>query len=95
MSFLRTQVFMTSMAATSSVLDKINLLEATDFTTRRVLYWTYNKFKQFHVGPDNIRKRKDLVAETCDYSDLFDLLEDLNAREITGLGRRGKLTQLK
>ena len=84
MSFLRTQDFMTSMAATSSVLDKVQILESTDFTTRRVLYWTYNKYKQFHVGPDNIKKRKDLVAETCDYLDLFDLLEDLNGRVITG-----------
>jgi len=72
------------MAETSSVLDKIAILESVDFTTRRVLYWTYNKYKQFHVGPDNVRKRKDLCAETCDYLDLFDLLEDLNAREITG-----------
>lgn len=84
MSFLRTQDFMTSMAATSSVLDKVQILESTDFTTRRVLYWTYNKYKQFHVGPDNIKKRKDLVAETCDYLDLFDLLEDLNGRVLTG-----------
>tara|TARA_R110000803_G_scaffold62251_2_gene122495 strand:- start:170 stop:1432 length:1263 start_codon:yes stop_codon:yes gene_type:complete len=75
---------MTAMAETSSVLDKVQILEATDFTTRRVLYWTYNKYKQFHVGPDNIKKRKDLVAETCDYLDLFDLLEDLNGRVITG-----------
>ena len=84
MSFLRTQDFMTSMAETSSVLDKIAILESVDFTTRRVLYWTYNKYKQFHVGPDNVRKRKDLCAATCDYLDLCDLLEDLNAREITG-----------
>ena len=84
MSFLRTQDFMTAMAETSSVLDKVQILEAADFTTRRVLYWTYNKYKQFHVGPDNIKKRKDLVAETCDYLDLFDLLEDLNGRVITG-----------
>ena len=62
MSFLRTQDFMTAMAETSSVLDKVQILEAADFTTRRVLYWTYNKYKQFHVGPDNIKKRKDLVA---------------------------------
>ena len=84
MQFQNTLDFMTQMKDTSSVLDKVALLEATDDVTRQVLFWTYNPYKQFHVGVDNLKKRKDLTADTCDYEDLFDLLTALDAREITG-----------
>ena len=84
MQFQNTLSFMSQMKDTSSVLDKIALLEATDDVTRQVLFWTYNAYKQFHVGVDNLKKRKDLTAGTCDYDDLFDLLSALDAREITG-----------
>ena len=84
MHFQNTLDFMSQMKDTSSVLDKVALLEATDDVTRQVLFWTYNPYKQFHVGVDNLKKRKDLTADTCDYEDLFDLLAALDAREITG-----------
>ena len=84
MQFQNTLDFMSQMKDTSSVLDKVALLEATDDVTRQVLFWTYNPYKQFHVGVDNLKKRKDLIADTCDYEDLFDLLTALDAREITG-----------
>ena len=84
MQFQNTLDFMSQMKDTSSVLDKVALLEATDDVTRQVLFWTYNPYKQFHVGVDNLKKRKDLTADTCDYEDLFDLLTALDAREITG-----------
>ena len=84
MQFQNTLDFMSQMKDTSSVLDKVALLEATDDVTRQVLFWTYNPYKQFHVGVDNLKKRKDLTAGTCDYEDLFDLLAALDAREITG-----------
>ena len=84
MQFQNTLDFMSQMKDTSSVLDKIALLEATDDVTRQVLFWAYNPYKQFHVGVNNLKKRKDLTADTCDYEDLFDLLAALDAREITG-----------
>jgi len=84
MQFQNTLDFMSQMKDTSSVLDKIALLEATDDVTRQALFWAYNPYKQFHVGVNNLKKRKDLTADTCDYEDLFDLLAALDAREITG-----------
>ena len=84
MQFQNTLDFMSQMKDTSSVLDKVALLEATDDVTRQVLFWAYNTYKQFHIGVDNLKKRKDLTADTCDYEDLFDLLAALDAREITG-----------
>ena len=84
MAYHRTLDFITAMQGTSSVLDKVELLKSTDYNTRRILFWTYNPYKQFHVGVDNLKKRKDLTADTCDYEDLFDLLTALDAREITG-----------
>ena len=84
MQFQNTLSFMSQMKDTSSVLDKVALLEDTDVTTRQVLFWTYNPYKQFHIGVDNLKKRSDLIADSCDYDDLFDLLAVLDAREITG-----------
>ena len=76
--------FIENMTATSSVLDKVALLESTDELTRKALYYAYNPFLQYHVGVKNLRKRSDLCDDTCDYQDVFDLLDALNAREITG-----------
>ena len=42
MQFQNTLDFMSQMKDTSSVLDKVALLEATDDVTRQVLFWTYN-----------------------------------------------------
>lgn len=76
--------FIEDMAATSSVLDKVALLESSDELTRKALYYTYNPYLQYHIGVKNLQKRSDLCDDTCDYQDVFDLLDALNAREITG-----------
>ena len=84
MTYLRTLDFITAMQGTSSVLDKVEMLKNADYVTRRVLFWAYNPYKQFHVGVANLKKRSDLVADTCRYDNLFDLLAALDARDITG-----------
>ena len=84
MIYLRTLDFITAMQDTSSVLDKVEMLKNADYVTRRVLFWAYNPYKQFHVGVANLKKRSDLVADTCSYDNLFDLLAALDARDITG-----------
>jgi len=84
MTYLRTLDFITAMQDTSSVLDKVEMLKNSDYVTRRVLFWAYNPYKQFHVGVANLKKRSDLVADTCSYDNLFDLLAALDARDITG-----------
>ena len=84
MTYLRTLDFITAMQGTSSVLDKVEMLKNADYVTRRVLFWAYNPYKQFHVGVANLKKRSDLVADTCSYDNLFDLLAALDARDITG-----------
>ena len=84
MTYLRTLDFITAMQDTSSVLDKVEMLKNADYVTRRVLFWAYNPYKQFHVGVANLKKRSDLVADTCSYDNLFDLLAALDARDITG-----------
>ena len=84
MIYLRTLDFITAMQGTSSVNDKVEMLKNADYVTRRVLFWAYNPYKQFHVGVANLKKRSDLVADTCSYDNLFDLLAALDARDITG-----------
>ena len=84
MTYLRTLDFITAMQGTSSVNDKVEMLKNADYVTRRVLFWAYNPYKQFHVGVANLKKRSDLVADTCSYDNLFDLLAALDARDITG-----------
>jgi len=76
--------FLDEMQATSSVLDKVQLLENADDLIRKTLYYTYNPYLQYHVGVKNLQKRSDLCDDTCDYDTVFDLLDALNAREITG-----------
>lgn len=39
--------FIENMTATSSVLDKVALLESTDELTRKALYYAYNPFLQY------------------------------------------------
>ena len=76
--------FIEDMTATSSVLDKVELLKESDSLTRKALYYTYNPYLQYHIGVKNLKKRADLCDDVCDYQDVFDLLDALNAREITG-----------
>ena len=85
-NFQLIQDFVTESNATNSNTNKFNVLK--EYTEHAVvvhaLYYTYNTYKQYGVTSVNCKKRSDLLGNPNTYEDLFDLLNDLNDRVITG-----------
>ena len=78
----RTQEFIVRMNASNSVIAKKDVLRSfTDLHT--LLEATYNPFKQYYLKSSNIKKHSHLRSE-CFYESIFDLLNALSSREITG-----------
>lgn len=77
------------LRATSSTLDKEVIIgdycnhnsDAANFT-RNILLYTYHPLWQFNVTSDNLKKKSSLRGKTYKY--IFDLLDDLKSRKITG-----------
>lgn len=79
----RLRDFIEEMKATSSTNAKKEIIKKYDSEfLRRIFEYTYSPFKQYGVTSDNLKKRQDLKLDN--YEDLFALLDDLNARRITG-----------
>ena len=76
-------IFVEQMQATSSSLDKVEILKKTSPFIQKVLEYTYNPYKQYHLTSKTLIKNKDIV-EKSGYFDLFYLLDALNKRSITG-----------
>ena len=77
------QDFIEAMNVTSSTNDKKAVLQQFNSPyLRRILEYTYSPFKQYYVTPANLKKHQDLIFDN--YNDLFQLLDDLNERRVTG-----------
>ena len=77
------QDFIEAMNVTSSTNDKKAVLQQFNSPyLRRILEYTYSPFKQYYVTPANLKKHQDLIFDN--YDDLFQLLDDLNERRVTG-----------
>jgi DNA ligase-1 len=78
--------FINEMNSSNSTNHKLDILRkySTDEFIKNVLFYTYHPYKQYGVTSANLIKRKDLVSDTCKYSNLFDLLDALDSRVITG-----------
>ena len=76
--------FIKESNSSNSNNDKLKVLEKyTQYEiVRKVLNYTYNTFKQYHVTSKNCQKNKELSESG--YTDLFTLLDDLDSRKITG-----------
>ena len=77
------QLFIDEMQATSSSLDKVAILKRQSKFIQKVLEYTYNPYKQYHVTSKTIKKHPELFT-LKGYDDLFDLLDALNKRTVTG-----------
>ena len=76
--------FIEEMKATSSTNDKKAILKKYDSQFfRKLLNYTYHPFKKYYVTSDNLKKRSDLCLDNYG-NELFQLLDDLNDRNITG-----------
>jgi len=84
-TFQNLQSFIELSNSSNSNVDKLNAIEAykNDTEVMRVLRYTYDPFKQYYVTSKNCKKRSDLVSADT-YYNLFDLLDDLNDRVISG-----------
>jgi len=75
--------FIDEMKATSSTNDKKEIIKKYDSQYfRQILKYTYHPFKKYYVTSDNLKKHPELVFD-C-YDTLFQLLDGLNERRVTG-----------
>ena len=77
------KLFIDEMQATSSSLDKVAILKKQSQTIQSILEYTYNPYKQYNVTSKTCIKNKDIITPYFGKS-IFDLLDDLNTRYITG-----------
>jgi len=90
MSFDHLGSFVRELRATSSTIDKAEIIE--DYTSsneagasfiKKILLYTYHPTWQYNVTSDNLKKKKYLKSKNS-YKNIFDLLNDLKTRKITG-----------
>ena len=75
--------FVDEMRATSSSLEKVKILKKQSNYIQGILEFTYNPYKQYHVTSKTCIKNKDIVTPYFGKT-LFDLLDDLTNRHMTG-----------
>ena len=75
--------FIEKMRATSSSLDKVEILKKQSNFIKEVLEYTYSPYKQYNVTSETCKKNSKLV-EMGPITPLFKLLDKLSNREATG-----------
>ena len=76
--------FVDKMQATSSSLDKVEILKQQSEFIKRILEYTYNPYKQYYVTSKTCKKNSDLLGHSNTYGSIFTLLDDLRNRITTG-----------
>ena len=81
-----TKRFVDESNSTNSNSDKLAVIEkyANQPDLLKVLQYTYDTFKQYGVTSANCKKRSDLCMPFTPYSNIFELLDALANRELTG-----------
>ena len=74
--------FVDKMRSTSSGTEKIQIIKESDPLIHKVLEYTYNPFKQFYVTSKTCIKNSHLKEKHN--LDLFEVLDKINNREVTG-----------
>jgi len=84
--FEKLKQFIEESNSSNSSNHKLSILEKwkDDEDIKKCLYYTYNFFLKFNLTSENCKKRQDLTLPESRYTSLFDLLEDLNSRVISG-----------
>jgi DNA ligase-1 len=87
MDFKLLQKVVDELNSTNSTNDKKVILEKykDDEFIKKVLYYTYNPFYQYYVTPTTLEKNySDDLGTLYKFSDLFEMLDILRKREVTG-----------
>ena len=77
------RLFINEMQATSSSLDKVAILKKQSNYIQGILEYTYNPYKQYNVTSKTCIKNKNIINAYFGKT-IFDLLDDLNNRHMTG-----------
>jgi len=82
----RLQELVTKLQADSSSNKKVELLREylQDSDLKKLVMYVTNPFYQFHVTSDNCKKLNSLLALTEKEYTIFELLDELRTREVTG-----------
>jgi len=75
--------FVEQMRATSSSLDKVEILKQQSEFIQKVLEYTYNPYKQYYVTSKTCKKNSGLFKYNT-HETIFSLLDDLTNRKYTG-----------
>jgi len=75
--------FVEQMRATSSSLDKVEILKQQSDYIKKVLEYTYNPYKQYYVTSKTCKKNSGLFKYNT-HETIFSLLDDLTNRKYTG-----------
>ena len=78
------QQFVNQMRATSSSLDKVEILKKQSIFVKLAIRHTYDPYKQYHVTSKTCKKNSDLCDQNKIHNTIFDLLDDLTNRVYTG-----------
>ena len=76
--------FLEEMNQTTSSNNKVEVLKNCNDNIKKILYYTYNNFLQYNLKKKSLEKNKDLCNKYTKFNSIFDLLESLNQRLITG-----------
>jgi DNA ligase-1 len=76
--------FLEEMNKSTSSNDKVKTILTASKNVRKVLYYTYNNFLQYYVTTKLLEKRPDITQDYTKFDSMFQLLESLNQRLITG-----------
>ena len=81
-----TKKFIEESNSTNSNSDKLAVIEKykNQPDLLKVLQYTYDTFKQYGVTSANCKKRSDLCMPFTPYSSIFEMLDALASRELTG-----------
>ena len=76
--------FLNEMNSSNSSNDKIEIMKNASEHITKILYYTYNNFLQYNITSKNLIKKQDLCNKYTKFNDMFELLDSLNQRLITG-----------
>jgi len=84
--FKELQNFVDEMKSTSSLNEKKQIIKTHNYPfITKVLYYTYNPYFKYNVTSKNCKKLDHVGSEAISsHTSIFDLLDDLNHRVITG-----------
>ena len=76
--------FIEQMNSSTSSNDKVEIIRHCSPLVRKVLYYTYNKMMQFNITPKVLEKQSNLCNQYTRFESIFELLNSLNQKRITG-----------